>query len=108
MVKMHLHRWGRPARAGGSREIRVSGSRTVTPEAIARSLDTVVNIWVDATPGTNSRLNEIAGSDFNGLGDVSQFCDNEFATARKSLILKRRDVGVVDRARLEVNCARAC
>ena len=33
--------------------------------------------------------------------DVSQFCDNALGTARKSLILKRRDGGVVDRARLE-------
>jgi hypothetical protein len=28
-------------------------------------------------------------------------CDNEFATARKLLILKRRDAGAVDQARLE-------
>ncbi len=35
------------------------------------------------------------------LGFEGGFCDNQIRTARKSLILKRRDVGVVDRARLE-------
>src|SRR5262249_29135276 len=33
------------------------------------------------------RLNQIAVSDRATLGDVSQFCDNELATARNSLIL---------------------
>ena len=49
-----------------------------------------------------SRLNEIAVSNRQTLGDVSQFCDKYVLTARNSLILKRRDVGVVDRARLEI------
>ncbi len=35
------------------------------------------------------------------LGFEGAFCDNLFRAVRKSLILKRRDVGVVDRARLE-------
>jgi hypothetical protein len=33
-----------------------------------------------------------------------RFCATLFKAARKSLILKRRDVGVVDRARLESVC----
>ena len=36
------------------------------------------------------------------------FCGILFQTARKPLILKRRDVGVVDRARLEIDSAHAC
>jgi hypothetical protein len=32
----------------------------------------------------------------------------EVQTVRHSLILKRRDVGVVDRARLEIDSARTC
>jgi len=47
------------------------------------------------------RLEQIGESDRGTLGDVSQFCNNAFATARNPLILKRRDGGVVDRARLE-------
>ncbi|OLC38842.1 MAG: hypothetical protein AUH75_10330 [Gemmatimonadetes bacterium 13_1_40CM_4_65_7] len=35
------------------------------------------------------------------LGFEGAFWDNQNQTARNSLILKRRDVGVVDRARLE-------
>jgi hypothetical protein len=36
------------------------------------------------------------------------FCAILIQAARKSLILKRRDGGVVDRARLEIHSARAC
>src|SRR5439155_2399896 len=39
------------------------------------------------------------------VGFEGAFCDNQIQTARKSLILKRRDVGVVDRARLEIALA---
>jgi len=41
----------------------------------------------------------------NGIGfdacTVTGVCDNQFAAARKLLILKRRDAGAVDQARLE-------
>ena len=36
------------------------------------------------------------------------FCAILFQTVRNSLILKRRDGGVVDRARLEIDSVRAC
>jgi hypothetical protein len=39
------------------------------------------------------------------LGFEGPFCDNQIQAARNSLILKRRDVGVVDRARLEIALA---
>jgi hypothetical protein len=35
---------------------------------------------------------------------VADVCDNRWATARKLLILKRRDAGAVDQARLENDC----
>ena len=35
-------------------------------------------------------------------------CATLFQTVRKSLILKRRDAGAVDQARLEIDSARAC
>jgi hypothetical protein len=34
--------------------------------------------------------------------DANVVCDSELQTARNPLILKRRDVGVVDRAHLEI------
>jgi hypothetical protein len=34
-------------------------------------------------------------------------CDNLFETVRNLLILKRRDAGAVDQARLEIDSARA-
>jgi hypothetical protein len=48
-----------------------------------------------------SRLNKIAANDLKRLGDVSQFWDDTFAAARNPLILKWRDVRVVEGARLE-------
>jgi hypothetical protein len=45
-----------------------------------------------SSPRNERRLNKIAVSDRRRLGDVSQFCDRTFSTARNSLILKRRDV----------------
>ena len=48
------------------------GGHTVTPDAIARSSDAVVNDRVDAAPETTNRLKEIAASDLKGLGVVSQ------------------------------------
>jgi len=42
------------------------------------------------------------------LGFESAFCDNQIRIRRKSLILKRRDAGAVDQARLEIDSAHAC
>jgi hypothetical protein len=39
---------------------------------------------------------------------VVDVCDNRWATARKLLILKRRDAGAVDQARLESSALEAC
>jgi hypothetical protein len=36
------------------------------------------------------------------------FCATLFRTAREPLILKRRDAGAVDQARLEIDSVRAC
>jgi hypothetical protein len=47
------------------------------------------------------RLVKIAVSDRRRLGDVSQSRNSEPPARRKCMILKRRDGGVVDRARLE-------
>jgi len=35
------------------------------------------------------------------MSEYGGVCDNQFAAARKLLILKRRDAGAVDQARLE-------
>jgi hypothetical protein len=39
--------------------------------------------------------------------DLKEFCDHQSQIARKPSILKRRDVGVVDRARLESDSGEA-
>jgi hypothetical protein len=95
------------------------------------TIHTTVLQQTHGSPHSHRRLKQIAVSDREGLEGLHNsglhwrcacqqtigttghgepdtregaFCDILFQAARKSLILKRRDGGVVDRARLENDC----